>query len=334
MSKSILPDEWRGVTKTTGYRGVGKSYFASQIENPSLKAFFDFEKKGEGIDAKLHFGLYVPVTERASGGSVGVFDTFMAEVAKIKDNQFTHVILDNTAPLEQAMKSEAARNADKYSKQFGLDANNIRANRYGGQGGVVNYLISEICNSLWTKGVKLISVTSHIKPRWSGGVQVVNSFNVKGADRWDELSILALVLIPGGFAPIPAALVMKEQLGVIEFNEESSSFDVHRRLPYRLPKATPAAIKEYLLHPANLVEPSTGETPTDDEVQPFREKLSREQIKIVLAEIENEQASVITAKPQGTFSIPSSETPTNGDKKELSMPEKLALARKAKEQVE
>ena len=293
MTKSILPSEMVGVTKVTGYRGVGKSYFASQIENPGLTVFFDFEAKGAGIDSQVHFGLYVPVTERASGGRLGVYDTFMKEIESLPSGKFTHCIIDNTAPLETAMRAEAARNAARYAKQFGMDAGNITANRYGGQGGVVNYLISEaVCNPLWSKGVKLISVTTHIRNRWAGGAQVINSFNIKGSDRWDELSILTLVLIPGEFAPIPAALVMKEQLGAIEF--ANGEFKVSRRLPYRLPRATPAAIRDYLQSPANLQSPASGETPTDDEIQPFREKLSREQIKIVLAEIENEKEFVKT----------------------------------------
>jgi len=151
---------------------------------------------------------------------------------------------------------------------------------------------------LWSRGVKLISVTAHIRNRWAGGAQVVNSFNIKGADRWDELSILTLVMIPGDFAPVPAALVMKEQLGAIEF--ANGQFKVTRRLPYRLPRATPSAIRDYLQSPANLHSPAPGETPSDEEIQPFREKLSREQIKIVLAEIEREkEESVLTLKTVG-----------------------------------
>lgn len=283
MSKSILPSEMRGVCKVTGYRGRGKSFFASQIENPALTGFFDFEKKGEGIHGQLNFALYVPVTELASG-TAGVWDVFIREMEKIKENTLSHVVLDNTAHLETSMRAEAARHADDYARQFGMDAGNIRANRYGGQGGVVNYLISErICNALWAKGVKLITVTSHIKPRWAGGAQVPNSYNIKGADRWDELSILTIIMLPGDHFPGPA-LVMKEQLGQIEFKD--GVFAARRRLPYRLPEATPAAIYHYLAHPANLIEPAPGERPTSDEIHPFEEKLSREQMSIVLAEIE------------------------------------------------
>lgn len=288
--KSILPDEMQGVCKIAGYRGKGKSWFVSQLENPGLTAFMDFEKKGEGINAQIKFGLYVPVTEIAAGGALGIYDVFIREIEKLPKDKFTHFIIDNSAPLELAMKAEAARNASKYAKQFGMDANNIVMNRYGGQGGVVNHLISEmICNPLWAKGVKLISVTSHIKPRWAGGVQVVNSFNIKGADRWDELSILTLIMIPGDFPPVPSALVMKEQLGQISFNDALGTFTTRRRLPMRLPRATPQAIKDYLTHPADLQIPASGEVPTEDEIKPFRERLDKEQINLMLSEIEHEK---------------------------------------------
>lgn len=297
--KSILPNEIQGVQKITGYRGLGKTSYAAQVENPKLTAMFDFEKKGQGFHAQLGFGFYSPVTELASGGNVvSVWETFLREVNKLPPH-ITHVILDNTAPLELGMRAEVGRNAEIYAKQFGMDAGNIRANKYGGQGGVVNYLISEkICNPLWARGVQLITITSHIKPRWANGVQVVNSYNIKGADRWDELSVLTLILIPGESHPVPSALVIKEQLGKIEFDEETGAFSQVRRLPLRLPKATPREVINYLHHPADLKNPKPGEVPTTDEAKPFSEKLDKEQLTLVLAEIqrnEREQMAIKTA---------------------------------------
>ena len=324
--KSILPDEVQGVSKITGYRGRGKSYFASQMENPSLTAFMDFEKKGEGINSQVHFGLYCPVTEKASGGGVGIWDTFIREVDSIKQNQFTHAILDNTAPLEMAMRAEAVRNADTYAKAYGMDAGNIRANRYGGQSGVVNYLISEkVCNPLWAKGVRLITAISHIKPRWSGGVQVPNSYNIKGADRWDELSILTLIIIPGDHPPAPSALVMKEQLGAIEWDEKKGKFRAFRRLPYRIPIATPAHVYEYLKTPANLEKPTLGEMPTEEEIGPFREKLSREQMSIIMAEIESNRVIAAEMESEIQVNLPELAKKISTEKPGIGLPELARL---------
>lgn len=317
-TKSILPPEMTGACKVTGYRGRGKSYFASQMENPTLTAFFDFERKGEGIDSQLRFGLYCPVTELASGGT-GIYDTFMRAVEAIEPNQFAHVILDNTAPLEMALGAEAVRNADLYAKSFGMDAGNIRANKYGGKSGTVNYLIAEkICNPLWAKGVKLITAVSHIKPRWSGGVQVPNSYNIKGADRWEELSILTLIIIPGDHPPAPSALVMKEQLGAIGWDEKKGTFRVSRRLPYRLPLATPAEVYRYLKNPVDLDNLKPGEMPSEDEIGPFREKLSREQMSIILAEIESNRQTI---SEEITVDLAALAKIVLGEKPDASLPE-------------
>lgn len=283
--RSILAPEERGVRKNTGYRGDGKSFHAAQIENPALTAFFDFEKKGEGINGQLHFGMYLPVTEQAKG-ALAAWETFAKAIDEFPRDRFTHVVLDNTAPLEMALKAHVVANAEKYERQYGVIASNIKANKYGGASGVVNYLISDlICNPLWSKGVQLITVTSHVKPRWAGGVQVANSFNIKGADRWDELSVLTLIFLKGENAPIPSALVMKEQMGKLAWDEDKGEFSVFRRLPYRLPKATPAEIRRYLREPADLKNPKPGEAPTEAELRPFSEVLSREQLSILLAEI-------------------------------------------------
>lgn len=291
LSQSIIPHEIRGVQKITGYRGKGKSWYVSTVEDPDLTVFYDFEKKGEGIDSQVEFGLYVPVTELASGGGVGVYDIFIKKIQELPKDRYTHVIIDNSAPLETAMRAEAVRNAHKYAKDFGMIASNIIENKYGGQGGVVNYLVSEqICNPLWSKGIKLISVTSHIKPRWAAGSQIVNSYNIKGSDRWDELSVLTLILFAAENSPAPSAIVHKEQLGQLQYIREKKTWERKRRLPYRLPLALPEEVARYLREPADLKNPKQGEMPTETEIAPFREEITKEQSAMIIMEFEREKA--------------------------------------------
>jgi hypothetical protein len=285
--KSILRPEERGVYKCTGYKGRGKSNFAAATENPNLTKFFDFEKKGEGLDAQLHFKSFVPVMEMASGKNASeIWNVVRKEIDNIKKGEFTHIIFDNTAHLEMGMKTHVKSQADKYADMYGMVAKNIRSGAFGGGSGVVNYVIGDMCQELFSKGVQLITVTSHIKPRWAaGGVQVPNSFNIKGAERWDELSILTLVFTDGDFPPIPSAIVMKEQLGESKWDEETGTFSKRRRIPYRLPIADPEHVREYLDHPANLKNPIVGEVPSQEDVQPFSDKFSHEQISMIMAEI-------------------------------------------------
>ena len=303
---SILPPEMRGVMHITGYRGVGKSYLASQSDVPGNIAFFDFEEKGEGISVGgQSFGLYRSLTAEATDIKSGkpnmllLFDKTLEAITGLEQDRYPVVIIDNTAPLELAIKAEAIRNVDYYCQQFSLNKGNVLSGRYGGASAVVNYYVSHMVNMLRAKGVKLVIVTTHIRPAWSGAGQVPNKYSIKGADRWQELSILTLILIPGSNPPIPSALVQKEQLGQISLDLDLSNPEVYaavmrgesghevcRRLPYKLPEATFQKIRWYLAHPANIAHPEPGELPTFDESDPFDEKLSKEQFRYVQLQME------------------------------------------------
>jgi len=196
-------------------------------------------------------------------------------------------VIDNATYLEQALQAEARRDLKTYVKQFGLNLANVEAGRYGGINAVVNNLINaKITQPLRQKGIKLIIVTTQVTPRWGSGTVIFNKFAAKGANRWSELSVCTLILIPGENSPAPSAIVLKEQLGKISYDEESGEFEVIRRLPYRLPLATFGEIKKYLVSPANLKDPKPGEMFTEAEIDPYREELTAEQISFTLKVME------------------------------------------------
>lgn len=290
---SILPPEIEGgVIFSAGQKGVGKSYFLSQIENPSLVAFLDFEKKGGGIHRQLNFGFYQNMTDSTEDPYLH----FMDILNKLEKNKYTVLILDNVSVLEMYLGSEVVKNNQVYAKEFGMIADAIKNNKYGAKGGAVNYLIThKIVPLIFSKGIKIIGVSAHIKNRWGGGVQIPNKFNIKGAERWQELSILTLVLGPGDFAPIPSALVFKEQLGRLEF--DGKEIKPTRCLPFRIPKATMVEIKRYLKEPANLESPALGEKPSKDEIDQFSERLNKTQLGYMTSALQiqdrEEQAALI-----------------------------------------
>lgn len=291
---TILPPEMRGTMSITGLRGYGKSFLASQADLPNNIMFVDFENKGAGIDNQLQFGSYfAPVQE--SSDPLSLYRNVQSIVDSIEQDRFTVLVFDNVSPLELALNAEASNNAEKYSKLYGLNLKNIKAGRFGGTKAVTNFMISDMCNRIHGKGIKLIITTSHMSKRWSTGGIIPNKYNAKGADRWQELSILTLILIGGKYPPIPSALVQKEQLGTISIdsnpNEEQLEkmkrgeigHEIARRLPPKIAKCNFQEIRHYLYHPANFGKLTDDEIPTEEEADPYRERLNKEQMTIVLA---------------------------------------------------
>ena len=303
---SILPPEMHGVMRISGYRGIGKSFLAAQADLPDNIAYFDFESKGEGIDEQLDFGLYrAPMQDMSD--PIPMYQMLMSEFSSLEQDRYTVVVLDNISPFETALRAEAKSKAKHYADIYGLNAGNIIAGRYGGPSMVANIMIRDIAAKLHKRGVKLIIAISHIKNAWVGGQPMPNKFNIKGADAWDELSILSLVLIPGDKQPIPAALVRKEQLGKISISSNPSvevleamkrgeqGHTIQRMLPYRIGECTFARVRWYLHNPANIETPVEGEKLVFEESDPFNEKLTPDQFKFaqaVIMQSERDEADV------------------------------------------
>lgn len=300
---SILPPEMSGLMFVSGYRGIGKSYLAAQADVPSNIAFFDFEEKGAGIHAQLNFGLYRALTRETAdlhgpkASPHQLFEVITSAFNELESNRYTVAILDNIKPFENALRSEVERDP----KRYGVKPANVPTGKFGGAWPGVHYLVSSYCDLLYAKGIRLVIATSHIKSQWGPSGPLLNKYDVKGVDRWQELSILTLILIPGKYAPIPAAIVQKEQLGAISFDAATGKHTVQRRLPLRLPKCTFAEIKHYLREPADIANPKEGEVPTFEEADPFSKKLSREQIALVKLALEaemREETSMFAAMPE------------------------------------
>lgn len=280
---SILPAELHGVAYISGLRGVGKSFLASQADVPALMCYIDLEEKASAIHSMLKFGKYVSLTSEAARRNGATFkplhlyDEIKRAFDAIELNTYTTLVIDNISPFEEALKSEVKRDPARYN----IDPKKAESGAYGGANPGVHYLVSGYCNLAFSRGIRLVIAVSHVGNTWASGGIVPNKYRPKGVERWQELSVLSLVLIPGAFVPVPAALVQKEQLGSIRFNVETGEHEIQRRLPARLPKATFAEIRRYLREPADLVHPAEGEVPTDAERDPFSEKFSKEQLEYI-----------------------------------------------------
>ncbi len=299
MSSSILHPEFRGVVFVAGQRGAGKTYFMAQAEDPELIAFFDLDSKGEGLHNQVNFGAYYPITTMAAGrGGVALWQEFQKAIMDLPTGKFTTAIIDNVSPLELGMNAEVMRDARGYARRYGMVQSNIEGGQYGGGKGAVNYMIGEMITApLQAKGIKLIEVSAHVKPDF----KIYGKFNVKGADRWAELSILTLVITRPDDPPVPSAIVLKEALGRMTYNREARQWEIMRRLPLRLPQATWAAVKYYLDHPADLRNPAAGEVPSQMESDAYSAELSREQLSYLLESARADAAISTLALQEATL---------------------------------
>lgn len=282
---SILPPELRGVCYLTGMRGVGKSFLSAQADNPANVIFWDFEEKGSGIDEQLHFGQYTSMSSEAARtfgmdyAPIQLYELIKGKAQAIPKGRFSVMVLDNLEPLETALYQQVK----KYPMNYGISAKNAESGAYGGAWPGVNYLVSGFLNLIYSKGIRLVIVTAHLKNVWAPTGPIPNKFKPKGVDRWHELSILSLVLLTAESAPVPSALVQKEQLAKASFNIETGEVEVQRRLPLRISKCTFAEIRRYLKEPADINNPAKGESPTDEETNPFSDKFSKDQLAYLTA---------------------------------------------------
>lgn len=299
MADSILHPEFRGVVFVAGQRGAGKTYFMAQAEDPELIAFFDLDSKGEGLHNQVNFGAYYPITTLAAGrGGVALWQEFQRAIMDLPTGKFTTAIIDNVSPLELGMNAEVMRDARGYAKRYGMVEQNIIGGQYGGGKGAVNYMIGEMITApLQAKGVKLIQVSAHVKPDF----KVPGKFRVKGADRWNELSILTLIMTRPDTPPVPSAIIFKEALGRMIYSRETRQWEIMRRLPLRLSQATWVAVKNYLDHPADLRNPAPGEVPSQMESDAYSDELSREQLSYLLESARAEAAVSTLALQEATL---------------------------------
>lgn len=300
MSNSILSPDMKGVMFLSGYRGKGKTFLAAHVDFPQNIVLFDFDEgKAEGLHNQLGFGKYIPVEENEP---LKRADLFFNEVENLKQDKFTVAIIDNVAHLEKALQAVVYRDARRYAGIYGYSVDDVKADNWGKARGIMNDLIGDaIAKPLHVKGVKLIIVTSHVKDKFNTPGKMV----IQGRDRWQELSILTLILVNGDNPPAPSAIVQKESLGKISSIEsamevdektiqavmrgEVASHTIVPRLPARIPIADWQSIRQYLYRPADLKNPTKGEKLIPEEVEPFSEVLSKEQIAYQLGAMKKEE---------------------------------------------
>jgi hypothetical protein len=245
----------------------------------------------------LNFGYYKPVTENTPLARATMF---LSEIEKLPQDKSTVAIIDNISSLEKAIQALVYQDAERYANVYGYTVPDIMKDSFGKARGIANDLIGDmIAKPLHVKGVKLIITTSHVKEKYQSPGKMI----FQGRDRWQDLSILTLILTEGTYHPVPSAIVYKESLGSIAMPNdkitdeqyqaimkgELASHNIVGRFPPRLPRANWQSIRRYLYEPVDLENLSDDEKLNLEESEPFSERMSKEQIAYQLGALQREE---------------------------------------------
>lgn len=288
---SILPAAMKDLIFITGKPGTGKTTFALTVENPNNVLFLDFESKGAGLASQLPgMNYFAPLEDctRLSGDVAysprAPWDRTLQIIKAIPQGRFTTVVLDNCAWIQSA----AADLVTQDPIPWGVSAAAVKTSSYGGVWPGVGRAIGSLLTIIRDKGVQVVVATFQPKTAWVNGAPSLTRLRVTQLGIWQERSVLTLALGESiaGNAPIPSALVLKEQLASLQFDPKTGQFSVVRRLPLQLPIATMAEVRKYLESPADLRNPAPGEFPDADALEMWKTTFSQQQLMRVMKMLE------------------------------------------------
>lgn len=284
--ESIIPPDVKHVIVAAGFYGSGKTCFVCGIDHPDNLLMLDFEGKGSGIANQLGILNYFPVVQEVATVKgdkykpVDTFDRVMQILASIPNGRFTVLILDGLTILQQA----ALEQVKKAPVSYGVDPQKAVSGSMGGAWPGVSTVMTQIFNIARSKGIEVVGVTTEVKAKWGSQGPLLGKFEIKGVDVLHKMSVLTVLMVPGDpkNQGAPAGLVMKEQLAKVEWSKEQGRMVVTKRLPPRLPIATMAEVYGYLSKPANFSALRAEEIPSEEEMEPFKQVISKDQLGTML----------------------------------------------------
>lgn len=282
--ESIIPPEVTHVILAGGFYGSGKTTFVAGIDDPRNELFIDLESKGEGVAKRIGIANYFCPPQEAAAlwgftvPPVKVYDRVQEIVEAIPQGRFTVLILDGLSILQDSMHEKVVANPTS----FGVKPANALSGSMGGAWPGVGLLLQRVFNVARAKGVQVIAVTTEAKAKWSSAGPVLNKFELKGQSIIHKMSILSVIMLPGlpEYAGAPSALVLKEQLGKYEF--KGGKLETTKCIPPKLPLASMETVYQYLQKPADYMNLRKEEIPSEDEIEPFRTIVAKDQLATYL----------------------------------------------------
>lgn len=323
----------------TGDFGSGKTVFGISICPGEETLVYDFEKSSSAYQS---LGFHrVDMSDEMLRISpkgykpVDLFRWWYDHIRAIKPGQYSVIMVDPISEIEAGIVEYISERP----QEFGLTPNQIR-NSAGLMWGKMKDFWKSILQDIASRCETFV-FTSHLRSVWRGNAPTGKK-SAKGKETLMELASLYLWMNrkadeKGNVHDVPAANVLKSRIADHRFVDgELKWIDL---LPPRLPKATPKAIRDYILSPPDYskLKPSerfVEEKATEEELAAMRLATAEAERDAELARVERIKL-IDAARDQSSESIdnqPDSETTPAPSG--FATVEQLRLLKSLKEQLE
>ncbi len=265
-TEAIAEYIWPGGIKievlgVTGEYAAGKTLFLLTID-PTNTLLFDFEKSAGTYEGLGFRRIDVPeVMGRKFPDGYKPIDTFrlwLTAIESIEPGKHSVIAVDTIGDIETGL-------AD-YVKSKHSDYGFKTAAAFEAMGGVfwgnVKSFWKQVLAGLATK-CQTFAFTSHLRQKWVGGAPTTKREPTGKATLFELTSLYLWLERPtdkhGKQPDKPSANVLKSRLADTRINPDTGEPEVIPTLPPRLPVATPAAIRKYILTPPDYAKLKVGE---------------------------------------------------------------------------
>lgn len=252
----------------TGDFATGKTIFAVSICPGVDTLVYDVEKSSGAYQSLGFDRIDVPaeMVKAFPNGyqPVDLFNWWWANIKAIPPGKYRVIVLDPVSEIESGIVDYVRRNPEKFgytAKQFTLAA--------GLMWGAVKDFWKSILADLAARCETFV-FTSHLRNVWKGGAPTGKKAP-KGKETLMELASLYLHMerkpdAKGIVPEVPSATVIKHRLSDHIIDEATGEIKWVDLLPPRLPIATPAAIRQYILNPPDYGKLKPAERVVEEKV--------------------------------------------------------------------
>jgi len=241
--------------------------------------------------------------------SASMFRAWYLSLIKVPAKQYAVGVVDTFTPLQEGLIAWLRAHPQAFGRSFAEYNKASSMFLWPDVKTMLAHILAVDCRLRFETFV----LTVHLKNEWAGG-RATGRKIAEGLDTLEKLATLHLELdrsptAKGKDAPrVPYAILKKERL--VAFG--ATSDDDMPILPPRLPKATPDAIREYILAPPDFAKLATGErmpdsTLNDDQKLLIQQEMSRNAVEVETAKLsaiemaqQNAAKQAQQVKPQPT----------------------------------